>query len=69
MARDYDFWIYIVTNRNPSVLYIGVTNDLIRRVAEHKSKLIESFTEKYDIARLVYFEQFDDPPLAAVLLH
>ena len=38
-----------------------VTNDLIRRVAEHKSKLIESFTEKYDVARLVYFEQFDDP--------
>ena len=36
-------------------------NDLIRRVAEHKSKLIESFTEKYDVARLVYFEQFDDP--------
>jgi putative endonuclease len=38
-----------------------VTNDLIRRVAEHKSKLIESFTEQYDVVRLVYFEQFDDP--------
>ncbi|MGY4329155.1 putative endonuclease [Bradyrhizobium sp. LB7.2] len=38
-----------------------MTNDLIRRVAEHKSKLIESFTEQYDVVRLVYFEQFDDP--------
>jgi putative endonuclease len=38
-----------------------VTNDLIRRVYEHRSKLVESFTEKYDVIRLVYFEQFDDP--------
>jgi hypothetical protein len=37
-----------------------VTNDLIRRVAEHRLKLIEGFTEKYGVARLVYFEQFDD---------
>jgi len=38
-----------------------VTNDLIRRVGEHRLKLIESFTEKYDVVKLVYFEQFDDP--------
>ena len=42
-------------------LYVGITNDLIRRVYEHKSKPIESFTEKYDVVKLVYFEQFDDP--------
>src|SRR5690348_7184984 len=55
------FYVYILASRIGGTLYIGVTNDLIRRIAEHKSKLIESFTEKYDIARLVYFEQFDDP--------
>ena len=41
-------------------LYTGVTNDLIRRVAQHRLKLAEGFTKKYDIHRLVYFEQFDD---------
>jgi putative endonuclease len=58
-ARHY--YVYILASKIGGTLYIGVTNDLIRRVAEHKSKLIESFTEKYDVARLVYFEQFDDP--------
>ena len=42
-------------------LYVGVTNDLVRRVAEHRLKAVEGFTEKYDVGRLVYFEQFDDP--------
>ncbi|MBB4372640.1 putative endonuclease [Bradyrhizobium sp. cir1] len=55
------YYVYILASKIGGTLYIGVTNDLIRRVAEHKSKLIESFTEKYDVARLVYFEQFDDP--------
>ncbi|MFL6807841.1 MAG: GIY-YIG nuclease family protein [Bradyrhizobium canariense] len=58
-ARCY--YVYILASKIGGTLYIGVTNDLIRRVAEHKSKVIESFTEKYDVARLVYFEQFDDP--------
>ncbi|OKO67781.1 GIY-YIG nuclease family protein, partial [Bradyrhizobium sp. AS23.2] len=55
------YYVYILASKIGGTLYIGVTNDLIRRVAEHKSKLIKSFTEKYDVARLVYFEQFDDP--------
>jgi putative endonuclease len=55
------FYVYILASRIGGTLYIGITNDLIRRVAQHKSKLIESFTERYDVARLVYFEQFDDP--------
>ncbi|WP_439365474.1 GIY-YIG nuclease family protein [Bradyrhizobium sp. DASA03005] len=58
-ARHY--YVYILASRIGGTLYIGVTNDLIRRVAQHKLKPIESFTEKYDVARLVYFEQFDDP--------
>ena len=58
-ARHY--YVYILASRTGGTLYIGVTNDLVRRVLEHKSKLIESFTEKYDVVKLVYFEQFDDP--------
>jgi len=55
------YYVYILAGRVGGALYIGVTNDLVRRVFEHKSKLIESFTEKHDVVELVYFEQFDDP--------
>jgi len=58
---SHSYYLYILASRIGGTLYIGVTNDLVRRVGEHKLKLIESFTEKYDIVRLVYFEQFDDP--------
>ncbi|TMJ23110.1 MAG: GIY-YIG nuclease family protein [Alphaproteobacteria bacterium] len=54
------FYVYILASRIGGTLYIGVTNDLVRRVAEHRLKLVESFTKKYEIYRLVYFEQFDD---------
>ncbi len=43
-----------------ATLYVGVTNDLIRRIAEHRLKQVKGFTKKYDVDRLVYFEQFDD---------
>jgi putative endonuclease len=59
--RPRHFYVYILASKVGGTLYIGVTNDLIRRVAEHRLKLVESFTEKYDVVRLVYFEQFDDP--------
>ncbi|NEV01296.1 GIY-YIG nuclease family protein [Bradyrhizobium uaiense] len=58
-ARTY--YVYILASHIGGMLYIGVTNDLIRRVGEHRLKLIKSFTEKYDVVKLVYFEQFDDP--------
>jgi putative endonuclease len=58
-ARHY--YVYILASRTGGTLYIGVTNDLVGCVFEHKSKLIESFTEKYDVVKLVYFEQLDDP--------
>jgi putative endonuclease len=58
-ARCY--YVYILASRLGGTLYIGVTNDLVRRVFEHKSKLVEGFTERYDVVKLVYFEQFDDP--------
>ncbi len=56
-----NFCIYILTNKNNSVLYVGVTNNLARRIWEHKSKLIEGFTKKYNVNKLVYFESFDNP--------
>jgi putative endonuclease len=55
------FYVYILASKIGGTLYVGVTNDLIRRVAEHRSKLVAGFTERYDVVRLVYFEQFDDP--------
>ena len=58
MARDS--YIYLLTNNNNTVLYTGVTNDLIRRVYEHKNKLQKGFTEKYNVNRLVYYEMFGD---------
>jgi putative endonuclease len=54
------FYVYVLASRIGGTLYIGVTNDLIRRVAEHRLKLVDGFTEKYEVHRLVYFEQFDD---------
>ncbi|MET4273783.1 MULTISPECIES: GIY-YIG nuclease family protein [unclassified Bradyrhizobium] len=55
------YYVYILASKMGGTLYIGVTNDLIRRVAEHKLQLVESFTKEYDVVKLVYFEQFDDP--------
>ena len=54
------YYTYIMSNYNNSTLYIGVTNDLERRVIEHKSGLIPGFTNKYKCKKLVYFESFSD---------
>ena len=58
------FYVYILTNFKNTVLYTGVTNDLVRRVYEHKEKLIEGFTKKYNVQKLVYYEIIDDAELA-----
>jgi putative endonuclease len=53
------FYVYILASRIGGTLYIGVTNDLVRRIAQHKSKSAEGFTKRYGVDRLVYFECFD----------
>jgi putative endonuclease len=55
------YFVYILTNFNNKVLYVGVTNDLERRVFEHREKLIKGFTEKYNLKKLVYYEEFSSP--------
>jgi len=55
------YYVYIMTNKNNSTLYIGMTNDLIRRVYEHKQKQAPGFTKTYNLNKLVYFEVFYDP--------
>ena len=49
-----------MTNKNDNVLYTGITNDLKRRVYEHKEKLIDGFTKRYNIDKLVYYEVYED---------
>jgi len=55
-----EFYVYMMTNRSRIVLYTGVTNDLTRRVWEHKNHVVNGFTAKYKLDRLVYYEQFSD---------
>ena len=59
MSRQY--YVYIMTNKHNTVLYTGITNDLKRRIYEHKEKMVAGFTNKYNITKLVYYEVFDDP--------
>ncbi len=56
--------VYILASQPQGTLYIGVTSDLMKRVHEHKQKLVEGFTKKYNVDRLVYFELHEDMPSA-----
>jgi putative endonuclease len=58
---DKNYYVYILASRRNGTLYIGVTSDLIKRTWEHKNKVIEGFTKRYSVDKLVYFEQFSDP--------
>jgi len=58
--KDYNYYIYILTNWSNKVIYIGVTNNLQRRLYEHKNKLIDGFTNKYNLNKLVYYECFSN---------
>ena len=59
-----NMYVYIITNKNNTVLYVGVTNDIVRRIYEHKNKLLPGFSSKYELYKLVYFETFDDETIA-----
>jgi len=59
--QSRQYYVYILTNFTNTVLYTGITNDLIRRVYEHKQKLAGGFTQKYHVDKLIYFEVFHDP--------
>ncbi|MEY8702172.1 GIY-YIG nuclease family protein [Francisella philomiragia] len=52
-------YLYILSNQNNTVLYIGCTTNLIKRIYEHKNKLVDGFTKKYNINKLVYYEVYD----------
>jgi putative endonuclease len=60
MSTDKCYWVYILASRIGGTLYIGVTNNMVRRVYEHRQGLVEGFTKQYGVHRLVYFEQLDD---------
>jgi len=55
-----DYYVYIMASKKDGVLYVGVTDDLKRRVFEHKNSMVEGFTKKYFVKKLVYFEQTND---------
>ena len=53
-------YVYILTNDNNTTLYIGVTNNLVRRIWEHKNEIIKGFTARYNLHKLVYFETYEN---------
>ena len=60
MVNVHQYWVYILSNKTHSVLYIGITNDLYRRYMEHKNGIVEGFTKKYRCHTLLYYECFTD---------
>jgi putative endonuclease len=59
-----NYYVYMVASRRDGAIYIGVTNDIVRRIYEHRTKAVPGFTAKYNITRLVWFEIYDDPTSA-----
>lgn len=64
MPQEKSYFVYIVTNKPRGTLYIGFSSDLMGRTWQHRQKIIEGFTRKYNCTRLVYFEIFDSPTQA-----
>jgi len=59
-----DYFVYILTNKPRGTLYVGVTNDLVRRVYQHREGAVRGFTTRYGLKQLVHFERYDTPTLA-----
>ena len=58
--RQHRYFVYLLTNWNGRVMYVGMTNDLVRRVHEHKTQAVKGFTQQYNVNKLVYFEETSD---------
>jgi len=56
MSKEYIYYVYIMTNKNNTTLYAGVTSNLVKRVWQHKNKITKGFTSKYNLTKLVYYE-------------
>ncbi len=64
MGKEHRYFVYILASEIGGTLYIGVTNNLVRRVYEHQSDLVDGFTKQYGVHRLVHFEIYSDVRLA-----
>ncbi len=64
MKRELNPCVYIMTNKNNGVLYTGVTSNLYKRVSEHKNKIVAGFTSRYNVTKLVYYEEIETMPEA-----
>ena len=60
MVTEKQYYIYILASRKNGTLYVGVTNNLLRRIYEHKNDLVEGFTKKYNVHKLVHYEKIND---------
>ena len=61
-----EYYVYILASKNNTTIYIGVTNDLVRRIYEHKNNVVKGFTQKYNVHKLVYFEQTENIETAII---
>jgi len=60
MEEKY-YYVYIISNKYHTVFYTGMTNDLVRRITEHRTKIVQGFTQRYNVYKLLYFEEYDSP--------
>jgi putative endonuclease len=58
--KSNSYYVYLITNKNNSTIYTGVTNDLVRRIYEYKHRLADGFTKRYNVDKLVYYETTED---------
>ena len=58
MAKKY--YVYILTNKTNRVLYVGVTNNIMKRILQHKQKVLEGFTKRYNVTKLIHYEETED---------
>ncbi|MBO5223101.1 MAG: GIY-YIG nuclease family protein [Clostridia bacterium] len=61
MEMYMNYYVYLITNKSNSVFYIGITNNLVRRIYEHKGKFVEGFSRRYNLEKLIYYEVYNSP--------